>query len=170
MYFCRMYKAQVQNKVIEVVKEGAAFKINGKEFPADILEFKKDRFHILLNNRSFSAEIVEVNTDEKKVYLKVNNTFYSVEVKDQYDVLLKEMGIDSAAGPKVNDIKAPMPGLVLNVLVANGQPVQKGDAILVLEAMKMENILKAPADGIIKKVHVLKGDKVEKNQVMINLV
>lgn len=78
------------------------------------------------------------------------------------------MGIDLSAGPKVNDMKAPMPGLVLNVLVENGQTIKKGDAIVVLEAMKMENILKSPSDGIVKKVHVIKGDKVEKNQVMVN--
>jgi biotin carboxyl carrier protein len=52
--------------------------------------------------------------------------------------------------------------------VESGQMIKKGDAIVVLEAMKMENILKSPADGIVKKVHVTKGDKVEKNQVMVN--
>jgi biotin carboxyl carrier protein len=62
-----------------------------------------------------------------------------------------------------------MPGLVLNVLVSDGQSVAKGDAVLVLEAMKMENIIKAPADGVVKKVAVVKGDKVEKNQVMISM-
>ena len=73
------------------------------------------------------------------------------------------------AGKKVNDIKAPMPGMVLQVMVENGQKIKKGDAIVVLEAMKMENILKSPADGIIRKIHVIMGDKVEKNQVMVIL-
>ena len=100
--------------------------------------------------------------------IKVNNSVYSLSVRDKYDDLLKEMGIDLSAGPKLNDMKAPMPGLVLNVLVESGQTIKKGDAIVVLEAMKMENILKSPADGIVKKVHVTKGDKVEKNQVMVN--
>jgi biotin carboxyl carrier protein len=79
------------------------------------------------------------------------------------------MGIDSAGGKKVNDIKAPMPGMVLKVMVENGQQIQKGDALIVLEAMKMENILKAPSDGVIKKIHIVKGDKVEKNQVLLKL-
>ena len=54
-------------------------------------------------------------------------------------------------------------------MVENGQKIKKGDAIVVLEAMKMENILKSPTDGIVKKIHVSMGDKVEKNQVMVNL-
>jgi biotin carboxyl carrier protein len=62
-----------------------------------------------------------------------------------------------------------MPGLVLNVMVEEGQKIKKGDAILVLEAMKMENILKATSEGEVKKILVKKGDKIEKNQVLVSL-
>jgi biotin carboxyl carrier protein len=78
------------------------------------------------------------------------------------------MGIDQNSTGKINDIKAPMPGMVLQVMVENGQAIKKGDAIVVLEAMKMENILKSPSDGTIKNILVVKGDKVEKNQVLIS--
>jgi len=71
------------------------------------------------------------------------------------------------AAKKVNDIKAPMPGMVLNILVDEGQEVKKGDALIVLEAMKMENILKSPVDGVIKKIAINKGVAVEKNQLLI---
>ena len=90
-------------------------------------------------------------------------------LKDQYDDLLKSLGIDAGATKKINDIKAPMPGLVLKVLVKDGDVIKKGDNILVLEAMKMENSIKAPADATIKSVKIIAGDKVEKNQVMILL-
>jgi biotin carboxyl carrier protein len=82
--------------------------------------------------------------------------------------LLKSLGFDDLNAKKVNEIKAPMPGLVLDVRVSEGDTVKKGDAILVLEAMKMENIIKSPTDGIIKKINVKKGVAVEKNQVLIN--
>jgi biotin carboxyl carrier protein len=62
-----------------------------------------------------------------------------------------------------------MPGLVLKVLVKDGDVIKKGDNLLVLEAMKMENSIKAPADATIKAVKITAGDKVEKNQVMILL-
>ncbi|MEY4593659.1 MAG: hypothetical protein RIQ47_69 [Bacteroidota bacterium] len=164
-----MYNVTVQNKVIKVEMDAAGATVDGQPFGGDLLEYKNGCFHILRNNRSYTAEILQYNSEEKSFVIKVNNAVYSLSVRDKYDELLREMGIDIAAGNKVNDLKAPMPGLVLNVLVTDGQPVSKGDSILVLEAMKMENIIKAPADGTVKKVAVAKGDKVEKNQVMITM-
>jgi biotin carboxyl carrier protein len=164
-----MYKAYINNQEFGIESEGAKNSINGVSFDADIIEFKKDRFHIIRDNRSYTAEVLHVNTEEKLFTIKVNNAVFQVQVRDKYDELLREMGIDSTAGKKANDLKAPMPGLVLNILVSEGQPVAKGDPILVLEAMKMENIIKAASDGMIKKIAVAKGDKVEKNQVMITM-
>jgi biotin carboxyl carrier protein len=60
-----------------------------------------------------------------------------------------------------------MPGLVHQILISEGQIVKKGDALLILEAMKMENVIKSPADGTATKIRVSKGQNVEKNQVLI---
>jgi len=90
-------------------------------------------------------------------------------LKDKYDELLQQLGMDKMFAQKVNDLKAPMPGLVLDILVSEGQAIQKGDSLLILEAMKMENNLKATNDAVVKKIKVLKGDKVEKNTVLIEL-
>jgi biotin carboxyl carrier protein len=75
--------------------------------------------------------------------------------------------MDKLHSAKVNELKAPMPGLVLDIVVSEGQEVKKGDALVVLEAMKMENILKSPADVVVKKISVKKGTAVEKNQVLV---
>ncbi|HRH66319.1 MAG TPA: biotin/lipoyl-binding protein [Bacteroidia bacterium] len=163
-----MYKVLVNNQEFKVEYDTTHQTIDGKPFHADILEYGHGKFHVLRDNKSYVAEIIEVKPEEKAFVIKVNNSVYSLSVRDKYDDLLKEMGIDLSTGHKVNDMKAPMPGLVLSVMVENGQIIKKGDAIVVLEAMKMENILKSPSDGVVKKVHVTKGDKVEKNQVMIN--
>ncbi|REJ80599.1 MAG: acetyl-CoA carboxylase biotin carboxyl carrier protein subunit [Bacteroidetes bacterium] len=162
-----MYKVKVNNQNFEVEVEAAGKKVNGEDFNPDILEYKEGKFHVLHKGRSFNAEIISSDLQAKTFVIRVNNNVYELSVKDKYDLLLKEMGIDVNAGKKVNDIKAPMPGLVLSVMVEDGQQIAKGDALLVLEAMKMENVLKSPSDGIIKKIQVSKGDKVEKNQVMI---
>ncbi|MCC7231845.1 MAG: acetyl-CoA carboxylase biotin carboxyl carrier protein subunit [Bacteroidia bacterium] len=164
-----MFKAEVNGKNFEIRPSGDGFLLDGKEYAADILEYRKNRFHVIHNLKTYDAEIISFNKEEKSVVIRVNNNHYSVVVRDQYDELLKQMGMDFSENRKVNDIKAPMPGLVLNVLVEAGQLIKKGDALVVLEAMKMENILKAPADGVIRKVQVEKGDKVEKNQVMVLL-
>ena len=164
-----MYKVTVEDKAFSIESENGSFSIENKPFNADVLEYRNGKFHIISENVSYTAEILSFDKDEKTFEIKVNHTIYNVKVQDRFDQLLKEMGIDAAAGKKVNDIKAPMPGMVLQVMVENGQQIKKGDAIVVLEAMKMENILKSPSDGIVKTVKVIKGDKVEKNQVMVFL-
>jgi len=69
----------------------------------------------------------------------------------------------------MDNVKAPMPGLVLDILVEPGQSVQKGDNLLILEAMKMENIIKASGSGVVKNIPVHKKDAVEKNQLLIEM-
>jgi biotin carboxyl carrier protein len=90
-----------------------------------------------------------------------------VKVKDRFDLLLQSMGMDALATKKVNELKAPMPGLVLDVRVKVGDVIKKGEPLVVLEAMKMENVLKSVADVTIKKIAIEKGNAVEKNQVLI---
>ena len=141
--------------------------LNGKEFKADIIKVRDGVYHLLKDHVSYNLEVVKHIPDEKKLFVKINNTPYTLDIKDKYDDLLHSLGLDSLASKKVNDIKAPMPGMVLNILVTEGQEVKKGDGLIVLEAMKMENILKSPTDGVIKKIAINKGVAVEKNQLLI---
>ena len=169
VYLLSMYKVNIGTKEFAVEYDASHQKVNGKPFQLDMISFGEGRFHLINGAKTYTAEVMEADPVLKSFTLRVNNAVVTLNVRDKYDDLLKEMGIDVAAGKKVNEMKAPMPGLVLNVLVTDGQQVCKGDAVLVLEAMKMENIIKAPADGFVKKVAVKKGDKVEKNQVMISM-
>lgn len=163
-----MYKIKVNNNTdLNFEKKDNTWQLNGKDFVFDMIENNSTSFHILKDNKSYNAEIVNHNAAEKTLQIKVNQTIYNVSVKDKYDELLHQLGLDKAMTSKLTNIKAPMPGLVLNILVADGAEVKKGDALIVLEAMKMENILKAPADAKVKAVAVKKGMAVEKNQVLI---
>ncbi len=81
--------------------------------------------------------------------------------------MLKHLGLDQANKVKVNEVKAPMPGLVLSLKVTEQQAVKKGDAILILEAMKMENVIKSPIDGVIKQIVVSEKQAVDKNQTLV---
>jgi biotin carboxyl carrier protein len=144
-------------------------KITGNEASIQFEKIDANTFSILIENKSYNAELISLDTATKTACIKVNGNKYDLVMKDQYDDLLKSLGIDAGAAKKINDIKAPMPGLVLKVLVKDGDIIKKGDNLLVLEAMKMENSIKAPADATIKAVKIIAGDKVEKNQVMILL-
>jgi len=151
----------------EIEIAGEKISINGNSTKWDIINTSKDHFHFLLDNRSYSAEIVKINYRNKEAIVKVNGKEYKTTLKDEKDALLEKMGIEVDKLPIVSDLKAPMPGLVLDVLVQTGDQLKKGDKLLVLEAMKMENLIKSPSDFIIKSVEVKKGDKVEKNQILL---
>ena len=75
--------------------------------------------------------------------------------------------MDNLSSNAAEDLKAPMPGLVLDVKVSPGDSVTTSDVVLVLEAMKMENNIKAPAEGVVKSIEIEKGQAVEKNQVLV---
>ena len=77
------------------------------------------------------------------------------------------MGLENALTPKISEIKAPMPGLVLNIAVNVGDTVEVNQKVLTLEAMKMENAIKSPTAGIIAAIEVQAGQAVDKNQVLI---
>jgi biotin carboxyl carrier protein len=113
------------------------------------------------------VEVISFNHTEKKAEIKVNNNIYSVTAKDQFDILLDQLGLSNLNAAKVSDVKAPMPGLVLKVFAAEGAEVKKGDNLFVLEAMKMENIIKSPADAIVKTVKIKPGQKVEKGEILM---
>ncbi|SDH55797.1 Biotin-requiring enzyme [Pedobacter terrae] len=163
-----MYKVKVNDQFLfEVENKDSAFLVNGEQVQLDLSTIRHNRTHVLYQNRSFNTEVVDINKAEKTCKIKVNGNIYQVSIEDQFDILLKQLGLDNLSANKVLEIKAPMPGLVLKVLVEENAEVKKGDNLLVLEAMKMENILKSSTDGVVKKILVKQGDKVEKNQILV---
>lgn len=164
-----MYQVKVNNDLRFEVEAGKAeLKVDGIALKIDQVQLNANSSHILFGNSSYVVELVEVDDIEKVAKVKVNGNLYTVHIEDQFDQLLKQLGMDSLTANKVLQVKAPMPGLVLAVLVQEGTAVKKGDNLLVLEAMKMENMMKSPSDGVIKKIDVAKGDKVEKGQLLIS--
>ena len=141
--------------------------LNGAPFNWDISPIGPNTFHIIKDSRSYTAELVSANYEEKTFIFKINGVTQTVSVKDRFDLLLDKLGMSNANTRKVNDVKAPMPGLILEIKVQPGQQVKKGDPIMILEAMKMENILKSPGDGVVKEIKVQEKQNVEKNQVLI---
>lgn len=158
-----------QKAAVQVHDAGKGqMRINQKVVKMDMHILRENQYHILNENKSYNVELIELIEETKTMKVRVNAKEYIVEIKDRFDDLLRDMGLDKGSALKVNEIKAPMPGLVLNIHVQEGDEVKKGDSILVLEAMKMENNIKSPVDGKIKKIHVSKGVAVEKAQILVS--
>lgn len=133
----------------------------------DLVRVDKKNLHVLKNNQSFKAEIVSEQFDDRSYTITVNGNNYQVKIQNNLDQLINQLGFSLANSKQVNSVKAPMPGLILDINVSVGQEVAENDNLLILEAMKMENNLSSPRAGIIKSISVSKGDTVDKGQLLI---
>jgi biotin carboxyl carrier protein len=166
-----MGKATVNKKeftIKEHLNQPYSFEVDGEQVELNAYLNNDGMLCFLYNNKSYTAELISYNESDKIAVIKLNNNSYEVKLKDDTELLLEQLGI-SGKSNKLQSIKAPMPGLVLKINVQEGDTVKKGDGLLVLEAMKMENLIKTLEEGKVKKVHVVKGDKVEKNQPLIEM-
>ncbi len=162
-----MYKVKTSAKEFNVNFLDNKIILDDEEFQWDLSKLQENNYHVIKNDVSYNVEVASFNPEEKEIVFKINGRKYPVKVQDKLDLLLEKLGIDKASSTKLNDVKAPMPGLILSIEVSEGQEVKKGDPLLILEAMKMENVIKAPGDGTVKSIVASQGDSVEKNQVII---
>jgi biotin carboxyl carrier protein len=159
--------------------------IGEREFNVEII----DESHIIVDDKTFELNfdyiedqpvyslLVDGFSHEAYVYLVdgiwqvlMKGHFYPVMVEDEREKRLRS----SMAGPAHHSgeyhLKAPMPGLVVAVPVEEGQQVEKGDVLLILESMKMQNELKSPRDGCVTHLRVKPGDSVEQHQILLSVV
>lgn len=136
---------------------------------AAVIQTAPLEFNLLQNNRSVSAKIIHADVAAKKITVEIAGEIFNVVIKDELDTMLDKMGFNSALNKHIKEIKAPMPGKVLEIAVCCGQSVMEGDKMLILEAMKMENAIIIHTHATIKKIAVTAGQTVEKGQVLIEL-
>ncbi|ANQ47746.1 acetyl-CoA carboxylase biotin carboxyl carrier protein subunit [Flammeovirga yaeyamensis] len=121
------------------------------------------------NNQTFDIEILEIDEECKKATLRINGKKVELEGQTSLDKMLEKLGMNQKIEQEEKHIQAPMPGKVIEIICQEEQHVKKGDNLIILEAMKMENVLKAPSDGVIEKIYVSNNQSVEKNQILIDL-
>jgi biotin carboxyl carrier protein len=136
---------------------------------AEIIQTAPLEFNLLQNNRSVSAKIIHADIASKKITVEISGEIFNVVIKDELDIMLDKMGFNLASNKQVKEIKAPMPGKVLEIAVCCGQTVMEGDKMLILEAMKMENAITINTAATIKTIAVTAGQTVEKGQLLIEL-
>lgn len=155
------------NQQFEIISQNGTITLNGKPVYADWIKIAPNKYHAIVDAQSLTIELGARDETGKLFTILVNGVKYQVAVQNKYDQLLQQLGLDKMAANKVNHIKAPMPGMVLRIIVKVGDEVKKGDALLVLEAMKMENVIKSVGDGVVKKIIAIEKAAVDKGQVLI---
>ncbi len=135
----------------------------------DLAQLPDGRFHLIHKNTNYDIEIDNIDVNDKSCSLYINGNLYTMSINDHHDALVEQMGYTSQETITEKDIKTPMPGLILEILVEVGSEIEEGDPLFILEAMKMENIIKANGSGIVKSILSKKGKAVEKGEMIIEL-
>ena len=162
-----MIEAHISGRVyqLEHDADSGQWTVNGSPVSVDVEHLADGSRHLLVDGRS--VHVRSEAGEGKSSVVEVNGQRFEVALKDHYDRLLDQLGMARGADAAQGDLKAPMPGKVLSVEVVPGQSVSKGDALLILEAMKMENVIKAPQDAVVKEVNCKQGEAVEKGVVLV---
>ncbi len=129
-------------------------------------EYGGNVFSFLVNNKVYLVQYDEKNGESKIIY---NNFEHKVNIKTETKALLEEFMKDAGLSAEEKSIIAPMPGLVIKILTKVGDEVKKGDKLVIIEAMKMENSLASPIDGVVSKINVSENNPVEKDTILVEL-
>ena len=158
-----MYKVLIKDQEIIVTQEDI-----------DNLDVSFDKNHgvyqVLKNGKAFKINHIEQSIEGKQQSLQVNDLNIDAVILNPLDQQVESMGLSNIDDQKSNSIHAPMPGLILDIMCAEGDEIEEGNSLLILEAMKMENVIKAEGSGTIFKVHKAVGETVEKGQLIIEIV
>lgn len=159
--------------------------VEGKEYTVEVLDEK----HVIVNGKSYEVDFESVSGQpvyslildgkshesyiargDENWQVLLRGRLYPVTVEDEREKRLRATAGGGVAENGEFILKAPMPGLVVAVPVSEGQEVKKGQVILILESMKMQNELKAPRDGVIQRVKVKAGESVEQKQTLLSVM
>lgn len=155
-----------ENSFRDVATEGANVLLDGQPTPYTLHSLAPNRHLLQYGLHTYEVFSSQSATGEHLFYL--NGQPVTTVVKNELDQLLERLGIDQVSTTLHTDVKAPMPGKILDVRVKAGDVVTKGQTLLILEAMKMENVVKSSADGTVSQVAVSTGQTVEKNQLLVS--
>jgi biotin carboxyl carrier protein len=124
-------------------------------------------YSLLINGKSYEAYVFPT---ENSWQVLLHGKQYAAKVEDERERRLRAASSEKSASGKEFHLKAPMPGLVVTIVVEEGQKVQKGELLVILESMKMQNELKSPRDGTVSRIRIASGESVELHQTMLSVI
>lgn len=149
----------------DISKDGDRYLVDGSAAECNIQRLDNDYYQVILNNQTF---IASVSKSECCIEIKIGHQTHLVEYTHEAQEALEKIGIMRKKAIRQEVVKAPMPGLIVDIFVREGTKVKTGQPLLILKAMKMENIIKSPHDGVIKRLLVNKDQKIEKDAPMFH--
>jgi len=162
-----MIHAETGGKSFDVIVKDDGITVDGHAVDWDIAPLPDGRWHILFGKEGFTAEVVSADRATGTYQIRINGALSVVTLRTPLERRLAAMGFENRHTTALSAVAAPMPGLITSIRVAVGDQVLAGTPLLVLEAMKMENVLQAPGEGTVSAVRVNVGDRVEKGQSLI---
>ncbi|MCL4878599.1 MAG: DUF2118 domain-containing protein [Anaerolineae bacterium] len=160
------YITTVNDEKYEIEINGDVVIVNGVERKVDFKSMgKHDIYSLIIDHQSFEAVVEQRDAEHYEVL--IIGDLYEVTVTDERALRLASATSNLAAPTGEVVVKSPMPGLIVDVPVKVGQQVKKGQTVVILESMKMENELKAPRDGTVHRIEVQRGASVEQNQALV---
>ena len=157
-------------KVFQVIAGEFSFFISEEDIQSvDFQIISPEEIFFLRDHRPAKARLLNLDRNRKKIHIELEGEEFEIEIKDELDLVMEKMGFGRDSAKRVREIKAPMPGLVLEICVSEGQEINEGERILILEAMKMENSITSLQKVRISKLLVSPGQAVEKGQVLAEL-
>lgn len=154
----------------EITTNGRSYPVSDQDLAGlNLVSTGPNSYHLLREGKSYDIEVLDFLPDKKSLTIRLNGKELQLDISDETDLLVRQLGFSTVETAISKDVVAPMPGLVLEIMVSAGDTVEAGTPLIILEAMKMENVLKAEGEGTVKSVSVKKGDAVEKRQLLIEV-
>jgi pyruvate carboxylase subunit B len=139
-------------------------KSDDQEQHVSFLPVSHNRYSLIINQKSYLVHIVR---QSGLFHVHIDGSYFPIHVEDEPSRTLRQLVQKAAQNMGIRKITAPIPGLITQIRVKEGEKILKGAGLIILEAMKMENEIKSDMDGTVEKILVTQGTPVEKDQELI---
>lgn len=163
-----MFETIIGDHILQLNKKGDDYLQGDQKVELDIYQIDDRHWHVLYGDRSYRVLLHQIDAAKHQAILSINGKKTSIHLRSSLERLLKELGLENALEVKIESIQAPMPGLIHSIIAKEGETIKKGEPLLILEAMKMENVIKAPIDVVVERIHVTEKDAVDKNALLMS--
>jgi len=164
------YVACIEDREVEISVEANGrimeIRLIGSDEAIDYHRISLSRYSIILDGKSYSVQVTENGTGFEVTH---RNQAVDVIIKDEIDLIRERYGMGKTRADMHGVVRAPIPGMVVEIEVEEGETIEPGTGLMILEAMKMENEIIAPLGGIISKIHVIPGQSIEKDAMLLEI-